>query len=379
MIKYLGSKRLLLPLIVETVRDICPGGTVVDLFSGTARVGHALKGAGYRVLSNDHNAYAATLARCYVQADAGDVASTAQLIAEFNQLPGAPGYFTDTFCVQSRFFQPKNGARVDAIREAITRKGLEPELEAVVLVSLMEAADRVDSTTGVQMAYLKQWAPRAHKDLELRMPAVLPRAGSGKGAAFQLDAVKAAAELEADVLYLDPPYNQHSYLGNYHVWESLVRWDKPEVYGIACKRVDVRDRTSVFNKRRLALDALRTIVRTSAARALVVSFSNEGYVTQEDMIALLSERGDVRVVTRDYKRYVGAQIGIYNPGGERVGEVSHVRNEEYLFIVGAKAGAVVGTGDAEVTGVGTGDAEVTTPGGSGADRQVKLDFGGGRG
>lgn len=362
MIKYLGSKRLLLPLIVQTVREICPTGTVVDLFSGTARVGHALKGAGYRVLSNDHNAYAATLARCYVQADAGDVGPAAQLIAEFNRLPGDPGYFTQTFCDQSRFFQPKNGARVDAIREAIACKGLEPELEAVLLVSLMEAADRVDSTTGVQMAYLKQWAPRAHKDLELRMPAVLPRAASGKGAASQLDAVKAAAGLDADVLYLDPPYNQHSYLGNYHVWESLVRWDKPEVYGIACKRVDVRDRTSVFNKRRLALDALRTIVRTSPARALVVSFSNEGYVTQEDMIALLGERGDVRVVTRDYKRYVGAQIGIYNPGGERVGEVSHVRNEEYVFIVGAG------------TGVGS-----HTPGEVAAAGDEKLRLGFGRG
>ncbi len=334
MIKYIGSKRRLLPLIVETVRELCPTGTVIDLFSGTGRVGHALKGEGYRVLCNDHNAFAATLARCYVQADAEDVVAAAQLIHEFNQLPGSPGYFTETFCRESRFFQPRNGARVDAIRAAIVQKSLDPELEAVVLVSLMEAADRVDSTTGVQMAYLKQWAPRAHKDLELRMPAVLPRAPAGKGAAFQLDAVAAAAQLHGDVLYLDPPYNQHSYLGNYHIWESLVRWDKPEVYGVACKRVDVRERTSVFNKRRLAFEALRTIVRSSPARALVVSFSNEGYVTQEEMIGLLSERGEVRVVTRDFKRYVGAQIGIYNPDGDRVGEISHLRNQEYVFIVG---------------------------------------------
>jgi len=171
MIKYLGSKRTLLEAITQTVRRAGSVSTVLDLFSGTSRVGHALKSAGFIVHSNDHNQYAATLARCYVQADKSFVGNDARLlIDEFNQLPGRAGYFTETFCERSRFFQPKNGARVDAIREAIEQKNLSPELKAVVLVSLMEAADRVDSTTGVQMAYLKQWAARANNDLHLRMP-----------------------------------------------------------------------------------------------------------------------------------------------------------------------------------------------------------------
>ena len=156
MIKYLGSKRALLGLITETIAQATPGGSVLDLFSGTSRVGHALKKRGYRVIANDHNAYAHVLAQCYVAADLDDLRVPAEsLVKEFNTLRGVPGYFTETFCEKSRFFQPKNGARVDAIREAIVRKSLPPDLEAVMLVSLMEAADRVDSTTGVQMAYLK--------------------------------------------------------------------------------------------------------------------------------------------------------------------------------------------------------------------------------
>ncbi len=106
MIKYIGSRRTLVPLILEVVRRVGGARTVADLFSGTARVGHALKRCGYRVLANDHNAYAATLARCYVQADAEDVLEDARkLIREFNALPGRPGYFTETFCTKSRFFQ----------------------------------------------------------------------------------------------------------------------------------------------------------------------------------------------------------------------------------------------------------------------------------
>ncbi len=335
MIKYLGSKRTLLPSIVNVVRALGPGvRTVADLFSGTSRVGHALKAEGYRVLCNDVNTYARVLGTCYVQADREDVADdAARLVAELDALPGAPGYFTETFCERSRFFQPKNGARVDAIRDAIARKDLDPELEAVLLVALMEAADRVDSTTGLQMAYLKQWAARAHKDLALRVPAMLPRAAHGKGRAVQLEAVEAAAELEADVAYLDPPYNQHGYLGNYHVWESLVRWDKPEVFGVACKRDDVRTRRSPFNRKGEAHAAMAAVVAAVRAPYLVVSFSDEGYFTRAEMEALLATRGVVRTLAHDFKRYVGAQIGIYNPAGAKVGAVSHLRNTEYLFVV----------------------------------------------
>jgi adenine-specific DNA-methyltransferase len=389
LIKYLGSKRTLIPEILAAVRAVPGARTVVDLFSGTSRVGHALKAAGYRVLANDHNAYAATLARCYVQADAEDVLEDAErLVREFNRMKvasggsagkapsglgdsatppagggggrggggrgggGRGGYFTETFCRRSRYFQAHNGERIDAIREAIARKELEPELEAVMLVSLMEAADRVDSTTGLQMAYLKEWAPRSYKELELRVPRVLGRARHGKGEAHCLDALEAAERLEGEVVYIDPPYNQHSYLGNYHVWETLVRWDKPEVYGVACKRVDCRERRSEFNSRARFAGAMRGLLervatggaRGDGPRALVVSFSNEGYMAREEMeerLGSLWEReggARVRTIERDYKRYVGAQIGIYNPAGEKVGKVSHLRNKEYVYVVGRGRG-----------------------------------------
>jgi len=340
VVKYLGSKRLLVPEIVRAVDGALGGrpGVVLDLFSGTSRVGHALKQAGHRVLANDHNAYARTLATCYVAADREDVlAGAALLVSEFNRLARGscePGWFTQTYCERSRYFHPRNGARIEAVREAIARKGLPPELEAVLLVSLMEAADRVDSTTGVQMAYLKSWAPRALNDLELRVPDVLPRAAAGKGEAHGLEALEAAARLEADVAYLDPPYNQHSYLGNYHLWETLVRWDRPEVYGVACKRGDCRLRKSAFNTRAGCRESVGRLIELVRARALIVSFNDEGYIARQEMEAMLAVRGRVRVQEIEFKRYIGAQIGIYNPKGEKVGRVGRLRNREYLFVVG---------------------------------------------
>jgi len=338
MIKYLGSKRVLLPRILEQIEPLPGVRSMLDLFSGTSRVGHALKARGYRVHANDHNAYAAVLATCYVQADRDHWGSRAgRLIADLDGLPGEPGWFTETFCVRSRYLQPMNGARVDAIRERIAALSLEPELEAIALTSLMEAADRVDSTVGVQMAYLKKWAPRSHQPLRLRLPDLLPGAGS----ASCLEALEAARGQEVDLAYLDPPYNQHSYLGNYHVWESLVRWDKPEVYGVAMKRIDVRDRGSGFNRRGGIEPALRAVVAAVRARWLLVSFSDEGYLAPDLVETILGGRGPVRRIEVPHRRYIGARIGIYNPQGEKVGTPGPEANREMLFLVRAEEPATV--------------------------------------
>lgn len=342
MIKYLGSKRVLLPAIRQAVADLQPSGTVLDLFSGTSRVGQMLKQDGYRVIANDHNAYAATIARCYVQADRAAWADRATLeISKLQSLAdaiaseeaGNGGWFTQSYCRESRYFQVVNGLRIEAVREGIVQGNYEPELEAILLVSLMEAADRVDSTAGVQMAYLKQWAPRAHHSLQLRLPELWPRPQEGACEAWCQDALAAAQAFSGDLAYLDPPYNQHSYLGNYHIWETLVRWDAPETYGIACKRTDVRERKSAFNSKPGCAVAMAEVLEALRGSHLLVSFSDEGYLSREQMETLLSTHGAVETRTFGHPRYVGAKIGIHNPQGERVGKVSHVRNQEYLFLV----------------------------------------------
>jgi adenine-specific DNA-methyltransferase len=338
MIKYLGSKRALIDPITEAARSLLPnGGRVCDLFSGTARVGHALKARGYEVWSNDLNAYAHVLATAYVQADADRWSAPAQrLIAELNDTPPQPGWFTKAFCEDARYFTPENGARIEAIRERIAALSLEPELEAIALTALMEAADRVDSTAGVQMAYMKQWATRALKPLHLRLPAILP----GPGRATRADAVEIAPEVEADLVYLDPPYNQHSYLGNYHVWESLVLWDRPETYGVANKRIDVRTRKSAFNSRPGIGPALKTVIEAVRAPHLIVSFNDEGYLSREQLVEMLSVRGPVQVIEIPRPRYVGARIGIHNPKGEKVGTVGRLKNVEYLFVMSEAAASL---------------------------------------
>jgi adenine-specific DNA-methyltransferase len=216
-----------------------------------------------------------------------------------------------------------------------------------LLSSLLEAADRVDSTCGLQMAYVKQWAPRSYNALALREPAVVP---GPCGTVSCVDVGALAPTLDGiDLAYLDPPYNQHSYFSNYHIWETLVRWDAPAFYGVACKRVDCRTTRSAYNSRRDAGAALACLIERLPTPWIVVSVNDEGYHDPSAVLSLLSQRGYVRAVAIDSKRYVGAQIGVFNPRGERVGEVSHLRNRELLLVCGPDsarlAAAVEGLGE----------------------------------
>ena len=337
MIKYLGSKRTLVPHIFSLVQRLPDVRGVCDLFTGTTRVAQALKRHDYHVVANDLATYSYQMALAFIEADAAhlDIPKLQRWIDHLAALPGVEGYVTRTFCQEARFFHPKNGMRIDAIRDGIDQLDASPHERAILLTSLMLAADRVDSTTGLQMAYLKSWAPRAHNDLDLRLPDLLP----GTGAAYQEDAVafvERGGTRDIDLTYVDPPYNQHSYFGNYHIWETLMRNDEPETYGVARKRIDTRENRSAFNSKRAFAEAFERMILGIESPYLLVSFNDEGYITADEIERLLAEKGHVSRIDVDFRRYVGARIGIHNPAGVKVGRVSHVRNTEHLFLVGER-------------------------------------------
>ena len=124
VIKYLGSKRRLVPVLTRLC-EAADARTALDLFTGTTRVAQAFKQAGAHVTAVDTARYSEVFAQHVRRRPTPtrvDRAELADAIDDLNALPGAPGYFTETFCVRSRFFQPDNGARVDAVRDAIERE-----------------------------------------------------------------------------------------------------------------------------------------------------------------------------------------------------------------------------------------------------------------
>jgi adenine-specific DNA-methyltransferase len=354
VIKYIGSKRRLVPVLAR-ICEASGARTALDLFTGTTRVAQAFKAQGVHVTAVDSARYAEAFARTYIETDAAatDAGELRAAIEHLNAVPGKPGYVHETFSQQARFFQPENAARIDAARDCIESEYAGSPLYPILLTSLIEAADRVDSTTGVQMAYVKQWAPRSFNPLELRVPELL----AGPGRAIRGDAVALTAATRADAVsadgeglghydlaYLDPPYNQHRYFTNYHVWETLVAWDAPEAYGVARKRLDARDPStrSPFNSKRTMPEALAAVVSSVSCDLLVLSYNDESWLDVSELEAVCAgpdasgRRRHVATLAFDSARYVGARIGIFDPSGRKVGRVSHLSNRELLVIAGAE-------------------------------------------
>ena len=296
MIKYLGSKRRLVPVLGDLFAR-SGASTALDLFTGTTRVAQEFKRRGADVTAVDTARYAEVFARCHIATDGATVdrRQLDEALAHLSSLPGTPGYVTETFCVRSRYFQPFNGERIDAIRDALAADFADSPLYPILLTSLIDAADRVDSTTGLQMAYVKEWSPRSFNRLELRVPELL----DGPGRAVRGDATEVVHQLpEVDLAYLDPPYNQHRYFTNYHIWETLVAWDAPEPYGVACKRMDSRDSAtkSAFNVKREMPLALRQLIAGVRAEVVVLSYNNESWVTLDELVDMCSVHGHVAVL-----------------------------------------------------------------------------------
>jgi adenine-specific DNA-methyltransferase len=321
--------------VLETLFAASQAKTALDLFTGTTRVAAAMKQLGMQVTAVDTASYSEVFSKTFIELDAtsADLRELAHAVVSLNQLPGTFGYFTEVFCEKARFFQVKNGQRIDAIRAVIESDYKNTWMYFPLMASLLISADKVDSTTGVQMAYLKTWSRRSFLDLELQVPELL----AGGGRSIRGDAMKLAPNLGSfDLAYLDPPYNQHRYFGNYHIWETLVRWDQPESYGIANKRIDTRsnENKSAFNSKLSMPNALATVIAGLDVKTLVLSYNNESWLSRRELTDMCSRFEAVEILDFDSKRYVGSQIGGYNKSGRLVGKPGAHRNLEHIVIAG---------------------------------------------
>ena len=311
--------------------------TALDLFTGTTRVAQCFKRLGLFVTAVDTASYSLAFSKTWIELDGtGRQSQLEEAIEDLNKTPPKAGYFTQEFCVNARYFQPANGEFIDAVRDRIETEYKTSWMYYPLLTAFILAADRVDSTTGIQMAFLKSWASRSFNQVQLRDPKLI----EGQGISLQEDAMEVAKNLPGvDLAYLDPPYNQHRYFTNYHIWETLVRWDAPESYGIARKRVDSREDStkSPFNSRREMPQSLERLVKDVNAETLVLSYNNESWLSRDELIDICKVKGAVELIEFDFRRYIGSQIGIYNKAGELVGKPGVKRNREIMVIAGEAA------------------------------------------
>lgn len=329
-IKYAGSKLKLLPHILAIASGLPDVRTVLDGFSGTTRVAQALYQTGkYAVTANDISAWSEVFGRCYLLADKPK-SFYQEYIDYLNALPGREGWFTAHYGGEEgdakRPFQAKNTRRLDAIREEIDHLGLCSTDKAVLLTSLILALDAVDSTIGHYASYLARWSPRSYKDMTLRLPRLCHV--DGREAHVQRgDIFGLVGNTAFDLAYFDPPYGSNNekmppsrvrYASYYHFWTSVVRNDRPALFGKAQRREDSRDTVaaSVFEEFRkdadgkhLAMRALERLVRETRAHYVLLSYSSGGRATKEELLDILHTNGKLlKAVELDYRHNVMATM-----------------------------------------------------------------------
>lgn len=337
LLPYLGNKRHLLDLIGKalTATGCEPRvSTFVDAFAGSGVVARFAKQLGFAVVANDWEPYARVVnAAALLQHEPPEMPKLGgyrNAIATLNALPGVDGWVTQTLCpaddddadpmTERMFYRRVTGRRFDAIRQRIAdwqSDGYCTELDAACLLApLLYQACWLANTSGVFKGFHAGWGGKngtaLHRilaDLQLIPLRFCPSQRKHRVLTTDAFELPAALPQRADVIYLDPPYNQHPYASNYHVLNSLVQWDRPDLpppttRGFkAAIRPDWRDRRSQFNERRGSADAMRRLLEALDARHILISYSTDGLIPVERLVRDAGDRGAVSIYCRSYKRY----------------------------------------------------------------------------
>ena len=338
-VKYIGSKRTLIPYILKAIEHI-PKGVMLDPFTGTTRVSQAFRKAGWDVFSGDISWASEAYAHLFLMATPEDLPILEERVAILNGLEGQSDWITQNYCDVIadkdgivRVWKPKNGQRADAIRNKIDEwkkaGDITIHIEMCLITILILAMDAVDSTVGVQQAYLKSWAARADNDLRLAVPKNIAIGIVGHhvvGGALQ------TTYPHAKLAYLDPPYSEHCYATYYHIWDSIVRWDKPAVGLKTNRRLDRIAATfdtnmkSAWNSKKKVLKAFEDTLAILPVDYVLMSYSNESLLKLDELRPILEKYKSYEVTEVDYKRNIMHKIG-------NAKEEGHSTNTEYLILV----------------------------------------------
>jgi adenine-specific DNA-methyltransferase len=336
LLPYLGSKRHLLDLIGEALAgtglepERC---TFVDAFAGSGVVSRFAKRRGFAVVSNDWEPYSRVLntaaIACAAPPACAALGGYENAIGTLNGLDGRDGWVTRHLCPaddgapdpsrERLFYRRATGRRIDAIREQVAAWQADDKIDddaaCCLLAPLLYQACWLANTSGVFKGFHAGWGgsngTALHRILaDLRLQPARFLANGREHRVLAVDALHLHEAIgAADVVYVDPPYNQHPYASNYHVLNSLVVWDQPELPPPtqrgwkAAIRADWRQRRSPFNHREQAAAAFAALLDRLDAPWLLISYSTDGTIPLEGLVATAAQHGEVRAFCRSYKRY----------------------------------------------------------------------------
>ena len=321
--RYIGNKTNLLKNINQVIKDNCDGNEKVfcDLFSGTSSVARFFKNR-YKIISNDILYFSYVLQRATI---------TNNEIPDFEKLKNKlnvenvldyletininrkkyktfiyDNYSPNDNC-ERMYLTPENAKRIDYIRTTIEKwkkENLIKENEYFyLLATLIEGVPFVSNITGTYGAYLKDWDKRAFKKFEMIRLNVVNN--NEENECYREDANELIKKVSGDILYIDPPYNSRQYLPNYHLLETIARYDEPKINGKTGIRTYTEEKSNYCIKSKV-YDELEELIKNAKFKHIIMSYNQEGLLKKEEIEQILKKYGDkdtYKLYQIPYKQY----------------------------------------------------------------------------
>lgn len=305
---YIGSKYKLSDFISNSVKSIVGDDLsdkiFCDLFAGTGVVGRNFKKEVKKVISNDLEFYSYVLNKNYIENH--QPLDFEKYIKKLNEIKGEKGFIFNEYSENGKanrlYFSENNGKKIDAIRTKIelwkTERKISSALYYFLLASLLESADKVANTASVYGAFLKHIKKSAQKELILE-PAVF-QINSHSHEVYNEDSNLLIKKIEGDILYLDPPYNAREYGSNYHLLNTIAKYDHFKPKG----KTGLRDyKKSAFCKKKEVEKSFDDLIKNANFKYIFLSYNNEGIMSSETIKNILSNYGKYDLLTTEYQRF----------------------------------------------------------------------------
>ncbi len=326
---YIGSKHKLAGFIKSNVQKTVSGNLedmiFCDLFAGTGSVGRNFKSSVRSVIANDVEYYSYILLQNYIGNH--KILDFESRLEHLNSISGERGFIFENYSEGGKagrlYFSSENGKKIDAARIQIgkwkTSAEINDELYYFLLASLIESADKVANTASVYGAFLKKIKPSAAKKLEIT-PAFF-EITSTIHRVYQRDANQLIREIKGDILYLDPPYNARQYGANYHLLNTIAKYDTFIPAGKTGLRNYFR---SNYCKTSEVKSSFEMLIKTANFRYVFLSYNNEGLMPAKEIKKIMKQYGQYDLATTNYQRFKADKTANRNHIASATTEYLHI-------------------------------------------------------
>lgn len=319
---YIGSKYSLLDFLTTSVNKTLEASgeerkphemVFADLLAGTGAVGKAFYNEGYNVIANDIQYYSyVTLRHLFGNAGALGEKRCDELVNRLNAQKTQEGFIyknysyggTDGQEHRRLYFSDENAKRCDGIRTEIERLKDNGEINEneyyFLLASLVNSMDKYANTASVYGAYLKKLKKTAQRDMVLSPLPLTEKKGECE--VYNEDVLSLLNRVSGDILYLDPPYNARQYCTNYHLLETIARYDEPTIKGKTGLR-DYSEQKSKFCSVSEVENFFAEIIKHAKFKYIFLSYNNEGLMSFDRIEKIMRKYGKYKVYMKEYHRY----------------------------------------------------------------------------